>query len=200
MIASPACDSALADAHSTAHQLETAMPPWWSQIITTVSAEFSDIPDVAEFTRVLLRLLIAVLLGAAIGYDRERNASPAGLRTHMLVALGSALFIVGPQQAGFDAEAVSRVVQGLIAGIGFLGAGTIIKLNEKEQVKGLTTAASVWATASIGVAAGMGREATAVLATVLVLVILAVIPMFERREERRRGTQRTPDENSPPPT
>ena len=174
------------------------MPPWWSEVITTVSGEFSDLPDVAEFTRVLLRLLIAVLLGAAIGYDRERKESPAGLRTHMLVALGSALFVVGPLQAGFDQEAISRVVQGLIAGIGFLGAGTIIKLNEKEQVKGLTTAASVWATASIGVVAGMGRESTAVLATVLVLIILAVIPMLERRQARGRAGPATHDE--PPPS
>lgn len=173
------------------------MPPWWLDVMSTVRQEFSDLPDVAEFTRVFLRLVIALLLGAAIGYDRERNASAAGLRTHMLVALGAAMFVVVPQQAGFDSADVSRVVQGLIAGIGFLGAGTIIKLNEKEQVKGLTTAASVWATASIGVAAGMGREATAVLATVLVLVILAIIPHLERRYEKRQLVQPA-DHRSPP--
>jgi putative Mg2+ transporter-C (MgtC) family protein len=155
------------------------MPQWWSDVISTVSREFSDLLDVAEFTRVLLRLIIAVLLGAAVGFDRERSGRPAGLRTHMLVALGAALFVVVPQQAGFDAEALSRIMQGIIAGIGFLGAGTILKLNKREQVQGLTTAASVWATAAIGVAAGMGREATAVLATVLVLVILAILPHLE---------------------
>jgi len=97
----------------------------------------------------------------------------------MLVALGAALFVIVPQQAGMQIEDLSRVLQGIIAGIGFLGAGAIIKLSDKEQIKGLTTAASIWATAAIGIAAGMGREMTAILSTVLALVILAVLPRIE---------------------
>jgi len=85
-----------------------------------------------------------------------------------------------------DNADLSRVLQGIIAGIGFLGAGAIIKLSEKEEIKGLTTAASIWATAAIGLGAGMGHEITAVLSALLVLAILAVLPRIERRIDRRR--------------
>ena len=80
-----------------------------------------------------------------------------------------------------DADALSRVLQGLVAGIGFLGAGTVLKFREQQEVRGLTTAASVWATAGIGVACGIGREGTAILATLLVLFILAVLLRVEKR-------------------
>jgi putative Mg2+ transporter-C (MgtC) family protein len=88
---------------------------------------------------------------------------------------------------------MSRVIQGVIAGIGFLCAGAIIKHSDKEQVKGLTTAASIWATAAIGVSAGMGRETTAILSTAFALVILAVLPRIERHIEVRR-----PEKSSQP--
>ncbi|MNH40230.1 putative Mg(2+) transport ATPase [compost metagenome] len=96
----------------------------------------------------------------------------------MLVALGAALFVLVPQMSGSQADAMSRVVQGVIAGIGFLGAGTILKNQEGDEghVKGLTTAAGLWMTAAIGVSAGLGREATAVLSTLLALLILGVMP------------------------
>ena len=105
----------------------------------------------------------------------------------MLVALGAALFVIVPQQAGMGVEDPSRVLQGIIAGIGFLGAGAIIKLSGKEEIKGLTTAASIWATAAIGIAAGMGREMTAILSTILALVILAALPRIEQYIEKGRG-------------
>ena len=159
---------------------------WWHDVLTTVQREFSDLPDAAQVTLVVLRLFIAVLLGGLLGYDREKNESAAGLRTHMLVALGAALFVIVPQQAGMRVEDLSRVLQGIIAGIGFLGAGAIIKLSDKEQIKGLTTAASIWATAAIGIAAGMGREMTAILATILALVILAALPRVELYIEKGR--------------
>ncbi len=160
------------------------------EVWLTVQQEFSDLPDAAQVTQVLVRLFIAVLLGGLIGYNRERNESAAGLRTHMLVALGAALFVIVPQQAGMTVADLSRVLQGIIAGIGFLGAGAIIKLSDKEQIKGLTTAASIWATAAIGIAAGMGREMTAVLSTLLALVILAVLPRIEHYIEM--NSQKTP--------
>jgi putative Mg2+ transporter-C (MgtC) family protein len=152
---------------------------WWLEVLTTVQHEFSDLLDAKQFTQVCVRLFIAVLLGGLLGYEREKNESAAGLRTHMMVALGAALFVIVPQQAGMRIEDLSRVLQGIIAGIGFLGAGAIIKLSDKEEIKGLTTAASIWATAAIGVSAGMGRELTAILSTALALVILAVLPRIE---------------------
>lgn len=151
----------------------------WDDVYEAALAEVSDLPDAGEVTRVVLRLLAAMLLGAAIGYDRERKASPAGLRTHMLVALGAALFVIVPATVGFDAADMSRVVQGLVAGIGFLGAGTIMKLDAKEEIRGLTTAASIWVTAAIAMTAGLGHLMTAVLATALVMVVLAVLPRLE---------------------
>lgn len=152
----------------------------WQEIWNTVLSEFSDIPNAAEFTRVTLRLLIAAILGGLLGYERELKGKPAGLRTHMLVAVGAALFVLIPQQAGASVADLTRVLQGLIAGVGFLGAGAIIMGNQRAETKGLTTAASIWLTAAIGVAAGMGRESTAVLSTLLALLILSVIPMVER--------------------
>ena len=156
----------------------------WQQVGETIIAEFSDLPDAAQVTRILLRLTLAALLGALLGVEREQKGKAAGVRTHMLVAMGSALFVLISQQAGMDSADLSRVVQGLIAGIGFIGAGTIIKGNDDQKVKGLTTAAGIWLTAAIGMAAGMGREATAVLSTLLTLGIFTLMPFLVRRLEK----------------
>jgi putative Mg2+ transporter-C (MgtC) family protein len=94
----------------------------------------------------------------------------------MLVALGAALFVLVPQQAGVSDADMTRVIQGVVAGIGFLGAGSIIKGNDEDTVKGLTTAAGIWLTAAIGIACGLGREATAVLSAALALGILSLVP------------------------
>jgi putative Mg2+ transporter-C (MgtC) family protein len=155
------------------------MSDWWQQLVQGIVEDFSDLPDLANAVQIAVRLLVAALLGGVIGYQREKVGKEAGLRTHMLVALGAAVFILVPQQA--DIADLSRVVQGLITGIGFLGAGTILKLSDQEQIKGLTTAASIWLTAAVGMAAGMGRNATAVLVIVMALVILALLPRFEER-------------------
>jgi putative Mg2+ transporter-C (MgtC) family protein len=138
----------------------------------SVQTEFSDIQDVEQFTQMAVRLLMAAFLGGAIGYEREAKRKSAGLRTHILVALGSALFVVIPLQAGVIITDLSRVLQGLVAGIGFLGAGAIIHGDKNNR--GLTTAASIWLTAAIGAAAGMGRESSAVLATVLTIFVLCL--------------------------
>lgn len=156
----------------------------WNTILSTLRDEFADLNDPEQFTRVALRLLVATLLGAVVGYERERHGKTAGLRTHMLVALGVALVIVSAEQTGTTPADMTRVLQGIFAGVGFLGAGAILKLDEKERVKGLTTAASIWATAAIAAAAGLGREATAVLATVLTYVILSLLLKLEQRMER----------------
>jgi putative Mg2+ transporter-C (MgtC) family protein len=147
---------------------------WWNAVLRTVAAEFSDLAEPEQLARTVVRLLIACLLGGLLGLQRERHGKEAGIRTHMLVAAGSALFVLVPMQAGMDADGISRVLQGLLAGIGFLCAGSILKMEKEEQVKGLTTAAGIWMTAAIGMCAGLGREMTAVLATLLVLGILAL--------------------------
>lgn len=147
------------------------------EIWATVVKEFSDVPDVATMTRIMLRLVLAALLGGILGYERELKRRSAGVRTHMLVAVGSALFVIGPMQSGMPIEDMSRVLQGVVQGIGFLGAGAIIVRARQQIIEGLTTAANIWATAAIGIIAGLGLEATAVLSTVVVLVILAVVPL-----------------------
>ena len=148
----------------------------WGQIATAVAAEFSDLPDVAEFTRLVLRLLLAAFLGGLLGIEREKKGKAAGVRTHMLVSMGAALFVLLATQGGMKDTELSRVLQGVIAGIGFLGAGTILKAEREEKVYGLTTAAGIWLTAAIGVAARLGRESTAVLSTLLALGVLALVP------------------------
>lgn len=157
---------------------------WWQRIADTVASEFSDLPDIEQATRVMLRLLLAALLGGLLGIEREQKGKAAGVRTHMLVAMGAALFVLVSQQAGMLTADVSRVIQGIIAGVGFLGAGTILKGNDEDKVKGLTTAAGIWLTAAIGVAAGMGREATAVLSTLLALGVLTLMPYLMRLIEK----------------
>jgi putative Mg2+ transporter-C (MgtC) family protein len=147
---------------------------FWSSVADTIVSEFSDVGDAQQLTQVVVRTLMAALLGGVIGLERELHGKPAGIRTHMLVALGSAIVVLVPLQAGFGEDAMSRVLQGLLAGIGFLCAGSILKLEGEERVQGLTTAAGLWMTTGIGLAAGMGRETTAVLSTVLALVILAL--------------------------
>ena len=158
---------------------------WWQEVGQTIREEFADVPDASGVTRVTLRLMLAAILGGVLGFEREQKGKAAGLRTHMLVALGAALFVLVPQQTGVSNADMTRVLQGLVAGVGFLGAGTIIKGSSDEEIKGLTTAASIWLTAAIGVAAGMGREATAVLSTFLAVVILATVPMVARLFESR---------------
>ncbi len=162
---------------------------WWQQVGETIAAEFSDLPDAEQATRVMVRLTLAALLGGLLGIEREQKGKAAGVRTHMLVAMGSAMFVLVSQQSGMITADLSRVIQGVIAGIGFLGAGTILKGHikgnaDEEQVKGLTTAAGIWLTAAIGVAAGMGRESTAVLSTLLALAILSVVPRLVRYLEK----------------
>lgn len=164
------------------------MGDWWQAVIDTLVADFSDLPNAAEAARIIVRLLIAALLGGLLGYEREQQGKSAGLRTHMLVAIGAAFFALIPQQAGVSEVEMSRVIQGVIAGVGFLGAGTIIKgAGDEEQVRGLTTAAGIWLTAAIGLAAGLGRESSAILCTLLALLILSLVPRVERWLGRHRG-------------
>jgi putative Mg2+ transporter-C (MgtC) family protein len=116
----------------------------------------------------LLSLVTAVILGAIVGLERELAHRPAGLRTHMLVSLGSCLFTI--MSKSFNNQP-AQVAAGIVAGIGFIGAGTIWA--EKDKVKGITTAASLWATAAIGLTLGVGDYPVAIIVTMFVFLILS---------------------------
>ena len=119
----------------------------------------------------VLRLIMATAMGAIIGYQRERAAKPAGLRTHILISVGAALFTIASLYGfGIGADP-ARVAAGIVAGVGFLGAGAIIRRDE-GLVAGLTTAATIWAVAAIGLAAGAGLYLVSAVTTVLILVVL----------------------------
>ncbi len=155
-------------------------------LIQTIASEFSDLPSWAEALSMTLRLLVAAIAGGLLGIDRERAGKAAGLRTHMLVAIASALFVLIPKQAGMSDADISRVIQGIVSGIGFLGAGAILRGKSEDEVRGLTTAAGIWLTAAIGIAAGLGREATAILGAVLaslVLTALTRVSQFFHKDE-----------------
>ena len=135
----------------------------------------------ATYLDLTIRLSMALVLGGAIGIEREYRAKEAGFRTHFLVALGSALFCLVSQYGfGFDLKDSSRVAAQVVSGIGFLGAGTIIF--QKNVVRGLTTAAGLWVTAAIGLACGTGMYVAALATTIMVLLGLEVlnylIPQF----------------------
>jgi putative Mg2+ transporter-C (MgtC) family protein len=166
------------------------------QIMHAIRAEFVDLGDAAQAATICFRLILAAVLAGMIGYERRLKGKPAGMRTHMLVALGASLFIMAPRLAGFEEAAASRIIQGLIAGIGFLGAGAIIKDQQGEHVEGLTTAASIWMTAAIGMTAGMGRGATAIISTLLTLAVLA---LMREDDPRPRGNRDKPTSSPSPP-
>lgn len=134
---------------------------------------------------IALRILVAAVLGGIVGYEREQRRRPAGLRTFMLVSVGSALFTVvgiyGFRGLAIGAFDPSRLASQIVTGIGFLGGGALIRTG--ATVRGLTTAAGVWAMAAIGVAAGTGMYTVAVFATIIVTVVLAVIRYFEPDHE-----------------
>jgi putative Mg2+ transporter-C (MgtC) family protein len=139
------------------------------------------VPDGLQMARVVIRVIVAALLGALLGWERERAGKPAGLRTHMLVALGAALFVLFPAEAGMAVADLSRVIQGVATGIGFIGAGTILKRAESEQVEGLTTAASIWLTGAIGMSVGAGQLWLSLVCAVSAWLILDVLARFEKR-------------------
>ena len=155
------------------------MDLFWEELTTGLG-------DSRQLARVLIRLLAATLLGAIVGFERERAGKPAGLRTHTLVCVGTAVFVLVCTSAGMSSDGLSRVIQGIVTGIGFIGAGTILKVSEEHQIRGLTTAAGVWMTAAIGVGVGLGSVGVAALSTLLAIIILAVVGSIEARAENRQ--------------
>lgn len=145
--------------------------------------------DFEMLARVVVRLSVAAFLGGVLGVERQYEHKSAGMRTHMLVAMGAALFTAAPLLGGVSAEGVTRIVQGIAAGIGFVGGGTILKLTDQHEIRGLTTAANIWLAAAVGVAAGAGWLLPAVVGTVLALAILYVLGHVERWLDMPRSHQ-----------
>ena len=141
-------------------------------------------PDLVQWGRIAVRLVAAVLLAGFVGLERELRREQAGLRTHMLVALGAALFTLVPLEMDPQVDS-AELVKGIAAGIGFLGAGAILKVTREAEIHGLTTAASIWATAAIGLAAGAGWIGAALFATLLCWTILRVLRAVDNYLERR---------------
>jgi putative Mg2+ transporter-C (MgtC) family protein len=141
------------------------------------------------FGAVLVRLAAAVGVGALIGLDRELRRKPAGLRTLALVALGSALFIIETIDTtrGVYTDATSRVIQGIVTGVGFLGAGSIMRSADEESVRGLTTAASIWLAAAAGIACGLANWPLVLVGGALGVLVLVITPV-ERVIHNRRKT------------
>jgi putative Mg2+ transporter-C (MgtC) family protein len=160
--------------------------------------------DFHDFWDTSIRLGAAVLVGGLIGWNRQISGKPAGLRTHMLVSLGAALIVLIPIQAnpGHSADGLSRTIQGVATGIGFLGAGEILHRSSTkgngETVKGLTSAAALWTTAALGMVSGCGLWATSLIGTVMVLLILTFAKHLEKyivKKKPRQNTNGAVDEN-----
>lgn len=143
----------------------------------------ASLPTPQLLARVFLRLTAAWFFAALIGWQRERHHKSAGLRTHILVSLGAALFALTAQETGAAAGDMTRVAQGVATGIGFLGAGVILQLADERRVQGLTTAAGIWLTAAIGLAAGMGALVSAAMGTLCCVTVLGALQRFEHHGE-----------------
>jgi putative Mg2+ transporter-C (MgtC) family protein len=148
------------------------------------------LPSAAATTRFVARLISAAVLGGLVGWEREARGRAAGLRTHMMVALGAALFVLVTLESG--GHDVAYLVKGIAAGIGFLGAGAILKLTDEREIRGLTTASSIWLTAAVGMAAGLGQQWLGLVAVAISLLILFVVG---RWEGQRNGQSSPPQRN-----
>ncbi|MCC7043484.1 MAG: MgtC/SapB family protein [Acidobacteria bacterium] len=142
-----------------------------------------------EFLDLLGRLGLAAVVGSVIGFDRELHRKPAGLRTHALVSLGACVFmVIGMLTAvdpTLDLAAPGRVIQGIVAGVGFIGAGAIFRQGDRSMGHGLTTASTIWMVAALGTAAGAGLWRTALAVTVIAVVILLLGDPVDRYMQRR---------------
>jgi putative Mg2+ transporter-C (MgtC) family protein len=168
---------------------------------------FSDIsqsiPSAQHLLRIAIRLAVALVVGALVGLQRELTHKPAGLRTHMLLALGTAFIIVSAEESGMSKSDLSRVVQGLVTGVGFLGGGAILKLTAEHEIHGLTTAAGLWMTTTASAAAGLGQPALALVGMGLGLLLLGTFVKVEKRLGHRASADAAdrppPGERQPPP-
>jgi putative Mg2+ transporter-C (MgtC) family protein len=133
------------------------------------------------FGELVVRLTLATLLGAVIGVERSYRRKPAGLRTNVLIAFGSALFSILSLEIGTGVGTPDRIAAQIVTGVGFLGAGAILRTG--ASVQGLTTAATIWVNAAVGMAAGVGRYGVAIAGAAITLIVLAILPFVESRVE-----------------
>jgi putative Mg2+ transporter-C (MgtC) family protein len=147
------------------------------------------LPDGRHLAIVIIRVIAAVILGGILGLQREKAGKPAGLRTHMIVCLGTAVVVLACLASSMDMSGLSRVIQGIVTGIGFIGAGSILKLSEQREIRGLTTAAGLWMTAAIGVAIGLGSLGVALIGTGATFIVLSLLGVVESRLEKREKNQ-----------
>jgi putative Mg2+ transporter-C (MgtC) family protein len=150
----------------------------------------AGLPDMVEIASIAVRLVVAIALGGVLGLQRAHVNKAAGMRTHMLVSLGAAIVVLVPQLTGMASADLSRVIQGILTGIGFIGGGVILKVTEQHQIVGITTAATIWLTAAIGIATGTGRLGLAVVGTALAYIILTLFGWLEHeilRDQRPEG-------------
>lgn len=158
------------------------MIPLWQEVAHTL-------PQADQVVRVALRLVGSLVIGTLIGLQRELTHKPAGLRTHLLVALGSTLLVVAAVNAGMKSADVSRVIQGLVTGIGFLGGGTILKLTREHEIRGLTTAAGIWLTAAASIAVGLGMFVDAFIGVLFALFVLSAVGKFAEKHADGRESK-----------
>jgi putative Mg2+ transporter-C (MgtC) family protein len=163
-----------------------------------LTADRIDMP--LGYGTVFLRLGAAVAVGALIGLDRELRGKAAGLRTQALVALGSAVFVletIDSTQGGYT-DTTSRVIQGIVTGVGFLGAGSIMRSAGEESVRGLTTAASIWLAAAAGIACGLANWPLVVGGSALGVLVLVITPVERVIHNRRKTDRASPAPSSNP--
>jgi putative Mg2+ transporter-C (MgtC) family protein len=165
------------------------MEQLWQEIM-------AEVPTVHDALNVVFRLFLAALVGAVPGLQREQLGMPAGLRTHMLVSIGAAIFMMAALEADASIDATTRVIQGLATGIGFVGAGAILKYKEGTEIRGLTTAASVWLTAALGTAVGAGRIWLPIVGGVTAFLVLS---LFRRVEAVMGDRHKQPEAERNPP-
>lgn len=162
----------------------------WQELI-------ASLPDTRELIRVTIRLLAAMLLGAIVGLERVIDGQTGGVENSHVVALGSALFVIVPLELGMPLAEVARIAQGVATGIGFIGAGAILKLSEEREIQGLTTAAGIWMTAAVGMTVGLGGLGIGLLGVTLAWVILAIIGRTQAylnlaNEKKNQNEQKEP--------
>ena len=149
-----------------------------------LSLEVFPYPDTVQLARVAIRLGFAAAIGWLLGAERGSLGKAAGARTHVLVAFGAALFVIVPAEIGLTEGDLGRVIQGVATGVGFLGAGTILKRTDQLEITGLTTAATIWLTAAIGLAAGAGQLWIALMCGVCTWVVLSLFARSEHRASK----------------
>ncbi len=171
---------------------------FWEGLAEGVRESFGDVPDAGALARAVGPLALAGLLGGLVGMQRQRYGKPAGLRTHTLVALGTAAVLVAGRRAGLEAAGLGRLAQGLLSGVGFIGGGAILKRD--DRVEGLTTAAGLWVAAAVGLAVGLSCAGVACALAALAWGVLEVLGRAEYRLGRSRNGDRGPNDHGPPRT